>query len=215
MRMLTICHQRVVVIGVPRRPRPTMSAAGRVRRGLVLLTARMVASVVAACGSPSNAPAPSGGLQARGSGPVRVLYAGTLVGILERRVGPAFEEATGYTFQAAKVGKRSFESVLTQPGLRFGRADPELGTKGYRTIFTFDLDAKRTGDPTLPQKILGGPDNSSQLFPEEQMVARLQAGELDSGAFYKVEAVEAGPRPRHGPPGRAAGRPGRWYWLRR
>ncbi|MGH3771253.1 MAG: extracellular solute-binding protein [Pseudonocardiaceae bacterium] len=239
-----------------------MSSVGRIRWGLVLLSALMVVSVAAACGGgPSNAAAPSGGSTARGSGPVSVLYAGTLVGIFERRVGPAFDKATGYTFQgegkgtialanlikakarqpdvfvsadvsvnptlqgpangdfvrwwapfaltemvitwspksrfaadfqAAKDSKRSFESVLTQPGLRFGRADPELGPKGYRTIFTFDLDATRIGDPTLPQKVLGGPGNSSQLFPEEQMVARLQAGELDAGAFYKVEAVEAG-----------------------
>jgi molybdate/tungstate transport system substrate-binding protein len=230
--------------------------------GLVLLSSLLVASLVASCGSsPGTAPAPSGGSPARGSGPVSVLYAGTLVGILERRVGPAFKEATGYTFQgegkgsialanlikakarqpdiflsadesvnkslqgpangdyvrwwalvartelvlawspkshfaadfqAAKDGKRSFESVLTQPGLRFGRADPELGPKGYRTLFIFDLDAKRIGDPALPRKILGDPGNSSQLFPEEQMVARLQAGEIDAGAFYKIEAVEAG-----------------------
>ncbi|MGH3685459.1 MAG: extracellular solute-binding protein [Pseudonocardiaceae bacterium] len=232
----------------------------RVRLGLVLLSILMMTSVVAACGS-SPSTAPENGSPARGSGPVSVLYAGTLVGILERRVGPAFEKATGYTFQgegkgsvalanlikakvrqpdiflsadvsvnttlqgpangsyvswwvplartelvlawspksrfaadfqAAKDGKRSFESVLTEPGLRFGRADPELGPKGYRTIFAFNLDAKRIGDPTLPQKILGSPDNTSQLFPEEQMVARLQAGELDAGTFYKVEAVEAG-----------------------
>ena len=245
-----------------RQPHSTMSGAGRVRQGLVLLSTLLVASIVAACASvSSSAPAPSSGSPALGSGPVSVLYAGTLVGILERRVGPAFEKATGYTFQgegkgtialanlikakirqpdiflsadvsvnktlqgpangdyvtwwaplartelvvawstkshfasdfqAAKDGKRSFESVLTQPGLRFGRADPELGPKGYRTIFAFDLDAKRIGDPTLPRKILGGPDNSAQLFPEEQMVARLQAGELDAGTFYKVEAVEAG-----------------------
>lgn len=249
-------------MGTLRRPRPKMIAARRRQLGSVLLTALMVPSLVGACGSsPSSGPASSAGSQARGSGPVSVLYAGTLVGILERRVGPAFEKATGYTFQgegkgsialanlikakvrqpdifisadvsvnetlqgpangdyvkwwvplaltemviawsprsrfaadfqAAQDGKRSFESVLTQPGLRFGRADPELGPKGYRTMFTFDLDAKRIGDPTLPQKILGGPDNSSQVFPEEQMVARLQAGELDSGAFYKVEAIEAG-----------------------
>jgi ABC-type molybdate transport system substrate-binding protein len=249
-------------MAVPRRPLPMRSAARQIRRGLVLLTALMVAGVVAACGSgPGNATAPSVGSPARGSGPVSVLYAGTLVGIFERHVGPALENVTGYTFQgegkgsialanlikakvrqpdvfvsadvsvnkilqgpangdyvawwvplartemviawspksrfgadfqAAKDGTRSFESVLTQPGLRFGRADPELGPKGYRTLFTFDLDARRIGDPALPQKILGGRDNSSQLFPEEQMVARLQAGELDAGTFYKVEAVEAG-----------------------
>ncbi|MGB6162034.1 MAG: extracellular solute-binding protein [Pseudonocardiaceae bacterium] len=245
-----------------RRLRPMMSIGERVRRGLVMLSALMVASVVAACASsPSNAPAASDGPPARGGGPVSVLYAGTLVGILERHLGPAFDKATGYPFQgegkgtialanlikakvrqpdvflsadvavnktlqgpangdyvrwwvpfdatemviawsprsrfaadfqAAKDGKRSFESVLTQPGLRFGRADPELGPKGYRTMFIFDLDAKRIGDPTLPRKILGGPGDSSHVFPEEQMVARLQAGEFDAGAFYKFEPVEAG-----------------------
>lgn len=89
-------------------------------------------------------------------------------------------------FQDAKDGKRSFESVLTEPGLRFGRTDPQIDPKGYRTVFTFDLDAKRLGDPTLPRKVLGDPGNPSQLFLEEQLVARLQAGELDAGAFSRL-----------------------------
>ena len=35
---------------------------------------------------------------ARGSGPVDVLYAGSLVNLMTKQIGPAFNTATGYTF---------------------------------------------------------------------------------------------------------------------
>src|SRR5215210_144004 len=95
-------------------------------------------------------------------------------------------------FVAAKAGQRTWESALLEPGMRFGRTDPEIDPKGYRTVFMFELDQQLTGDRTLSQKILGEPVNLPQLFLEEQLVARLQAGELDAGAFYEVEAIEAG-----------------------
>ena len=95
-------------------------------------------------------------------------------------------------FDAAKAGTRTFESVLEEPGLRFGRTDPGIDPKGYRTVFLFQLDEQRIGDSTLSRNILGEPENPSQLFLEEQLVARLQTGELDAGAFFEVEAIEAG-----------------------
>ncbi len=95
-------------------------------------------------------------------------------------------------FEAAKAGKRSWESVLEEPGLKLGRTDPELDPKGYRTLFLFQLDQQRTGESGEVQKVLGGSENTSQIFPEEQLVARLQAGDLDAGVFYTIEADEAG-----------------------
>ncbi len=95
-------------------------------------------------------------------------------------------------FEAAKSGRRTWESALEQPGLKLGRTDPELDPKGYRTLFLFQLDEQRTGVPGLSQRILGGAGNTSQVFPEEQLVARLQTGDLDAGVFYTIEAVEAG-----------------------
>ncbi|HLI54016.1 MAG TPA: hypothetical protein VKU88_06810, partial [Acidimicrobiales bacterium] len=58
---------------------------------------------VAACSSSSTGPAASapktrGGV-ATGSGPVDVLYAGSLVDLMQRQVEPAFHKATGYTVQ--------------------------------------------------------------------------------------------------------------------
>jgi molybdate/tungstate transport system substrate-binding protein len=95
-------------------------------------------------------------------------------------------------FEAAQSGNRNWESVLEQPGLRLGRTDPELDPKGYRTLFLFQLDEERTGASGEAKRILGPLDNAAQIFPEEQLVARLQIGEIDAGVFYLIEAIEAG-----------------------
>lgn len=223
-------------------------------------------ALAAGCGS-TGAPVPTAsqvsaiGSPQRGSGTVDVLYAGSLVTLLEKHVGPAFDQATGYSFrgegkgsvaianlikgkartpdifisadpsvnallqgqangdfvswwapfarttlvvawspkstfagafEAAKAGQRTWESVLEEPGLRLGRTDPALDPKGYRTLWLFQLDEKRTGDTGETQRILGEANNPKQIFPEEQLVARLQAGQLDAGIFYTIEAIEAG-----------------------
>ncbi|HUX85721.1 MAG TPA: extracellular solute-binding protein [Chloroflexota bacterium] len=231
------------------------------------------ASALVACqaNAPAATPAPSPATPAtaaptpatsvpHGSGIVNVLYAGSLVTLLEKHVGPAFNTATGFTFQGegkgsvaianlikgktrtpdvfisadpsvnallegssngnyvswwvpfartalvvawsprsrfagdftnAKDGKRTWESVLEEPGLHLGRTDPALDPKGYRTLWLFQLDEARTGNKGEAQRILGSPTNPAQIFPEEQLVARLQGGQLDAGIFYQIEAVEA------------------------
>lgn len=189
-----------------------------------------------------------------------MLYAGSLTLLMEKRLGPAYGAATGFSFQgegkgslaianlikdktrtpdvfvsadpsvnqllegpagagyvswwavfagtemvvawsphskfadrfaaAAKSGG-GWERLLEQPGMKLGRTDPELDPKGYRTLMTLQLDGIRLGDRSLERRIFGAPGNPAQIFPEEQLVARLQSGELDAGFFYRVEAVEA------------------------
>lgn len=228
-----------------------------------VFTSTIVALLLVACGGAASRPAasPSATGLIQGSGAVNVMYAGSLVSLFEKKVGPGFQTATGFTyqgegkgsvaiannikdkvrtpdvfvsadptvnkslqgaangnyvswwvnfartemvigwspksrfatdFQAAKSGKKTWESVLQEPGLRLGRTDPELDPKGYRTLFMFQLDEQqKPADSGLTQRVLGPPSNPSQIFPEEQLVARLQAGELDVGVFYTIEAVEA------------------------
>lgn len=204
----------------------------------------------------------SGTTAATGSGPVNVMYAGSLVGLMEQKFGPAFNRVTGYTFRGEGRGsvalanlikakartpdifisadpavnrtlqgpgngnyvswwvrfaatemvigwspkskyasrfrqikngksKQTWERLLSTKGLRFGRTDPQVDPKGYRTLFTFYLDGLRIKDRGLSKRVLGDPSNPAQVFLEEQLVARLQTGELDAGVFYKIEAVEA------------------------
>ena len=199
---------------------------------------------VAPAGSSSTSAAGSG------SGPVDVLYAGSLVTLMEHTIGPAFQSATGYTFSgtsgdsgtlandikgktvqgdvfisanpskdqllegtangnwvswyasfatsglvlgynphskfAAQLQSQPWYNVITQPGFLLGRTDPSTDPKGKLTVTALD-DAAST-DSASTKSI---ESNSATVFPETSLVGRLQAGQLDAGFFYAVEAAAA------------------------
>lgn len=221
-------------------------------RWIVALSVAALAGCM--CGARSAAPARAA------SGAVNVLYAGSLIAVNEHKVGPAFTNATGYTYQgqgggsvalanlikarvrtpdvfesadpsvniddlagakngnyvswyfvfartrlvigfnshsrfasafrAAQAGRIPWYKVLERPGMRLGRTDPKLDPKGYRTILMAQLAARYYHAVGLEKSILGTPENTAQIFPEETLVARLQTGQLDAGIFYLNEAIE-------------------------
>ena len=179
---------------------------------------------------------------------VTVLYAGSLVGLMERSVGPAFKQQTGEEFRGHAGGSQelakkvkegalqgdvfisadpkvnallsgptnedrvkwyvtfaesplvlgispsgrfavdakgnSWNEILMQPGVKIGRTDPAKDPKGALTVEFL----KKADKPELAKLVL---DHSSVL-PEETLVQKIQAGELDVGFFYSVETTDAG-----------------------
>ena len=214
-----------------------------------------VALLLTACGGTTT----TGNGTPAAKGTVSVLYAGSLVNLMEKKVGPAFTKATGYgyqgegkgsvalaneitghlrtpdifisasaavnktlmgsangnyvswyatftrtemvigynpsskfaaDFQAAASGAKPWYQVLEEPGMRIGRTDPLLDPKGVSTIILMELAEKYYNQPGLTQKILGSNENASQIFPEEELVARLGSGQLDAGFFYLNEVKD-------------------------
>lgn len=185
---------------------------------------------------------------------VNVMYAGSLVHMMEQRVGPAFDKATGSTFQGFAGGSnmlanqirgklrradvfisasptvnkslmgadngnwvtwyagfaesplligynaqskyaqslltQRWDKALTQQGIRIGRTDPKLDPKGAFTMQLLEQAQKAYNDPTLSQRMLGDAENPEQVMPEETLVGRLQAGQLDAGFFYTTETTD-------------------------
>ncbi len=220
--------------------------------GFILL----VTMLLAACGG-----SPTGGTSTA-KGAVSVLYAGSLENLMEKKVGPAFTQATGYQFegegkgstalaneikghlrtpdifisasaavdkslmgsangnyvswyatftrtsmvigyspqskfaadlQAAANGTKPWYAVLQEPGLRIGRTDPALDPKGISTVILMELAEKYYHQPGLTTKILGNTNNTNstgQIFPEEELTARLGSGQLDAGFFYLNEVKD-------------------------
>ena len=70
------------------------------------------------------------------------------------------------------------------PGVKIGRTDPAKDPKGALTVEFL----KKADKPELAKLVL---DHSSVL-PEETLVQKIQAGELDVGFFYSVETTDAG-----------------------
>ncbi|MGD1057826.1 MAG: substrate-binding domain-containing protein [Solirubrobacteraceae bacterium] len=76
--------------------------------------------------------------------------------------------------------------VISEPGILVGRTEPKADPKGKLTVEAVDAAAKKLHDPKLTKALKSFP-----IFEETTMLARLQAGQLDAGFFYVVEAKEA------------------------
>lgn len=91
-------------------------------------------------------------------------------------------------FQDAAAHRIPWYEVLETPGVRFGRGDPNIDPKGYRTLFLFRLAGKHYHREEIP-RLLGDPENPAQVFPEVVLLARVESGQFDAGIFYKHEIL--------------------------
>lgn len=112
-------------------------------------------------------------------------FAGTSLGI-------AWAASSKYAglFEQAASGEISLQRVLSTPGLRIGRTDPQLDPKGAYTVEGVTMWLGHDGE----HRILGDDENPSQIFPEQDLLARVDTGQADVGFFYRTEAVARGYR---------------------
>ena len=210
-----------------------------------LLAFVCAAVVLAGCGSSASGP---DGV----TGQLDVLYAGSLVNLMQNQIGPDFKSSTGYSvtgfsggstalatqikgkvhqgdvfisasprtnasLQGAANGdwvswygtfatselvlgynpksrfahdltSKPWYQVITESGFRLGSTDPATDPKGKLAAQALTDTAGRHHDRSLAE--LAG--DQSTFYPEETLVGRLQAGQLDAGFFYASEAAAAG-----------------------
>jgi molybdate/tungstate transport system substrate-binding protein len=92
----------------------------------------------------------------------------------------------------AKKGLIPWYQVLSEPGFKLGRTDPELDPKGYYMVITAKLANTYYNDQSIKHRILGQDRNPKQIFPEETLTTILETGQLDAIAAYKHEAIAKG-----------------------
>ncbi len=87
---------------------------------------------------------------------------------------------------AASAG--DWRHVLLRPGIAIGRSDPDLDPAGYRTLLLFQLAERHYGEPGLAQR-LERASPPTQVRPKSaELVALLQAHELDYAWMYESSA---------------------------
>jgi molybdate/tungstate transport system substrate-binding protein len=88
---------------------------------------------------------------------------------------------------AQDLKTKPWYDVIDQPGFLIGRTDPTTDPKGVLAITALDQAAKKHHISAL--KTIA--TSTSDVFPEDTLVGQLQAGQLDAGFFYGVEAAAA------------------------
>jgi molybdate/tungstate transport system substrate-binding protein len=107
-------------------------------------------------------------------------FAGTSLGVAwapNSKYAALFDRVAG--------GSGSLQQALETPGLRIARTDPQLDPKGAYTVEGMTMWLGHD----VERQILGDDENSSQIFPEEDLLARVDTGQADVGFFYRTEAI--------------------------
>ena len=98
-------------------------------------------------------------------------------------LGYSQRSAFASTIARAAGGRMSIASLLETPHLRIGRTDPSIDPKGARTLEDVTRLSRSSNDPALLKVVQdAGP------FPEEDLLVRLESGDLDVAFLYAVEA---------------------------
>jgi molybdate/tungstate transport system substrate-binding protein len=92
---------------------------------------------------------------------------------------------------AAEMTSANWWEILLRPGVETGRSDPNLDPNGYRTLLVLQLAEVHHGQPGLARRLLDASPARNVRPKEVDLVALLQAGELDYIWSYESVAQAA------------------------
>lgn len=95
---------------------------------------------------------------------------------------------------AAALTAATWRDVLTRPDVEVARADPDRAPVGYRTLLAWQLAARVFGDSGLPARLAARAPPRNLRASEAEVVALVQAGEVDYAWTYESTARAAGLR---------------------
>lgn len=95
---------------------------------------------------------------------------------------------------SAAIDGTNWWQVLTRPGMQVGRSEPSLDPNGYRTLLVWQLAERHYGRPGLRDRLAAAAPQANVRPKESDLVALLQAGELDYIWSYESIAQAAGLR---------------------
>ncbi len=86
---------------------------------------------------------------------------------------------------AAAAGTGSWVTVLTRPGMKFGRTDPTTDPQGRNIVLAMMLAENFYKRPGLAKAILGDVQhNTAEIFSEPSLLSRLESGQIDASSGY-------------------------------
>jgi molybdate/tungstate transport system substrate-binding protein len=101
----------------------------------------------------------------------------------------AYSPKSKFAAQFAAGKAADVPTLLTLPGLRFGRTDYTTDPQGAYVLYCLQLAALYYKQPGLAAKVAGADANPAQIFTEPSLLARLEAGQLDATLGYQSAVI--------------------------
>jgi len=95
---------------------------------------------------------------------------------------------------AAEVNAGNWHELLTRDGVELGHSDPNTDPCGYRSLLVWQLAEKHYAEPSLYEKLDRNAPERNIRPTETDLMALLDAGELDYVFIYRSIATQHGYR---------------------
>lgn len=89
-----------------------------------------------------------------------------------------------------QINSENWDEVLLRPGVQYGYSNPDLDPAGYRTLLHWQLAEKYYHKPGLYERLKSGVPPGNIRPKSVELVALLQAGELDYVYCYRSIAEQ-------------------------
>ena len=93
---------------------------------------------------------------------------------------------------ASEIAPDNWWSILQRPDVQTGRSNPDLDPSGYRTLMVWQLAEHHYGQPGLADALEAAAPPRNMRPKEIELVALLEARELDYAWFYESMSRAAG-----------------------
>ncbi len=91
---------------------------------------------------------------------------------------------------AGNITSDNWYQVLSQPGVEIGRSNPDTDPSGYQTLQMLQLASKYYNVPDLEQNILNNSPQQNIRDTETDLIAALEAGQIDYLGIYTSTAIQ-------------------------
>lgn len=93
---------------------------------------------------------------------------------------------------ASEITPQNWYSVLSRPGVRIGRSNPDTDPSGYATLLMLKLAASFYGQPGLYDAILKNAPATYMRDTETELIGPLESGDIDYLGIYRSDALQHG-----------------------
>lgn len=114
-------------------------------------------------------------------------YADWYVRFARNQMVLAFTRRSKY---AQEIDSQNWHEVLTRPGVQYGHSEPNSDPCGYRTILVWQLAEKYYGQPGLFSRLKDCCPKRNIRPRSVELIALLEAGELDYAFEYESVATQ-------------------------
>jgi molybdate/tungstate transport system substrate-binding protein len=114
---------------------------------------------------------------------------GAAVPVASTQIVLAYSPHSKFAAAIAHAKGAAWTKILSNPGLRFGRTDPNTDPQGQYVLYALQLAEIFYKQPGLKTAIAGGDVNEAQIFTEPSLLARLQEGQIDATLGYESAVI--------------------------